>query len=301
MAQRIAMQEAANRRPQAEAITRGRVSSNVTPRFNEEVDKAFAKASEQIEGDLAKGLKESGIYPDEQSYSSTASEILISTRLMGDQRLGGFAPESQLTVVGSGAVMAMHESVVNNTIDQIDFSGKRMGEKELRAHVESFLSKALNREFKFQSPAEADAAPATESAAEEAKEEAGEDNAPAFLNFAKNDPVRILFRDGLMYLVIRAGLEREGGEPIPAHEITVPLRFTVQGDKILISRDALQIIPIEGESKPLQQRVMNTRISNALPDREVSGVFKLRGPSREVPATVTAIRMVDGWIAVNVQ
>lgn len=296
MAQRIAMREASARRPQSEAIARSRVASNVTPKFNEEVDKSFARATEQINGELMQGLKDSGIYPEQIAYASSDTEFRMSSRLMGADRLGGFAGESRLLVPGTGAALAMHESVVNNTIDQIGFNGKKMSESELRTHLEEFLSKALSREFKFQTPAEAAAAPEAKDAAE-----ADEDNTPAQLVFAAEDAIRVQFRDGELLLVIRAGLEREGGEPIPTQEIVVPLKFTVNGDKILISRDALQIYPIEGESKPIQQRVMNSRISKALPDREVSGIFKLRGPSREVDATVTSIRIVDGWIALHVQ
>lgn len=295
MAQRIAMREAAARRPQAEAITRGRVAGNVTPKFDEEVNKSFARATEQINGELMQGLKNSGIYPEQIAYASSDTEFRMSSRLMGSERLGGYAAESRLLSAGSGAAMAMHESVVNNTIDQIGFNGKKMSESELRTHLEEFLSKALSREFKFQTPAAA-ADPEAKDAAD-----GDEDNTPAQLVFAAEDAIRIQFRDGEMLLVIRAGLEREGGEPIPTQEIVVPLKFAVSGDKILISRDALQIYPVEGESKPIQQRVMNSRISKALPDREVSGVFKLRGPSREVDATVTSIRIVDGWIALHVQ
>ena len=151
----------------------------------------------------------------------------------------------------------------------------------------------MSREIKFRSPEDADVAAAGDADAEERE--------PAQLVFAKEDPVRVQFRNGELLLVIRAGLERQNGDPIPAHEIVVPLQFEVQGDKIAIRRDALTVLPIEGDPMPLQQRVMNSRISSALPDREVSGEFKLRGPSREVAALVKSIRIIDGWIAVQVE
>jgi len=297
IAQRTAMREAGARRGQAEAIAESRIQGRVTPKFNEEVDKSFAKATEQVEADLVKGLKEAGIYPDWLKLWSTGDQIRVASRLMPEGKLGGYTPPSSWTTTTTGAALVMHESVVNNTIDQIGFSGKKMSEEELRAHLEAFLSKALSREVKFQAPAAAEPVAATEGAAEEdasAKE-------PAQLVFTENDPIRIQFRDGELLLVIRAGLERQSGEPIPAHEVIVPLTFEVAGDKILIKRDVLQIAPIEGRSNPIQQKVMNTRISASLPDREVAGTFKLKGPSREVTARVTDLKMIDGWIAVYVE
>ncbi len=292
MAQRIAMREAAARRPQSEAIAAGRVSSNVTPKFNAEADKAFADATKQLNGELYQGLKETGLYPDQQWFSSTDSQISILSRLMGEGKLGGSDMKPMLLAAGTGAVMQMHESAVNNAIDQMEFNGKKMNEQELRAHLEAFLSKALARDVKLQG---------NDAATAPAPAENAEPKEPARLVFAEYDPIRVQFRDGQLLLTIRAGLERENNEPIPPHEIVVPLKFVVNGDKITITRDALQVLPIEGGSSPVQLRVMNDRISSALPDRTVDGVFKLRGPNREVTATVKGIKVVDGWIAVQAE
>lgn len=298
IAQRTAMREAAARRGQAEAIAEGRIVSRVTPKFDEEVNKSFAKASEQLDADLNNGLKEVGIYPDWLKYWSTADQIRLASRLMPEGKLGGSNPPSSWLATSSGAAMVMHESAVNNTIDQIGFAGKKMNEEELRTHLESFLSKALSREFKFQPPQAAEGAAESQAASGEDQETAKE---PAQLVFTENDPVRVQFRDGELLLIIRAGLERKSGDPIPAHEIIVPLTFSVEGDNILIKRETLQIAPIDGGSNPIQQKVMNTRISSALPDREVPGTFKLKGPSREVTAKVTDMKLIDGWIAIHVE
>ncbi len=309
MANRVAMREAAARRPQSEAIAQGRVSSRVTPKFNEEVDNAFAKATTQMDAELVQGLKAAGIYPDRQAFSSTGSEIVVVSRTMGAGKLAGPEGAAGLVSAGNGAAMAMHESVINHTIDQIGFNGKSMTEAELRAHLEQFLSKALSREFKFRSPEAAEQAmqtaateaPATEAPAAEATEEDADTKGPAKLVFAAEDAVRIQLRGGKLILVIRAGLEPEGKEAIPAHEIVVPLTFSVAGDRLQIRRDALQIAPLDGEPKPLQLRVMNSRISGALPDRDVPATFKLKGPNREVSARVSALRIADGWITVTVE
>ncbi|HUQ68534.1 MAG TPA: hypothetical protein VM165_03365 [Planctomycetaceae bacterium] len=299
MAQRIAMQEAGNRRPQAEAIAASRVSDRVVPKFNEEVNRAFANATRDIETELAAGLKAARIYPDRQHYASTNDRAVISTRLAQNGKLGGNVADAKLLEPRNGAAVVMHESVINNSIDEIGFAGKTMSEEELRHHLEQFLSTALSREFKFRAPEEA-----AQTTPAKSDDEAAEDDAakgPAKLVFAKDDPIRVQFGDGVLLLVIRAGLEREGQDPIPEHEISVPLHFEVAGDQLKIVRDSLKIVPVEGGFSPVQQKVMNTRISAALPERTVSGKFKLQGPSREVDARVTGITLVDGWIAVAVE
>ena len=63
MSERIAMQEAANRRPASEAIARERISDRVLPRFNSEVDRSFADASHRLDTELYAGLRLNGTVP----------------------------------------------------------------------------------------------------------------------------------------------------------------------------------------------------------------------------------------------
>jgi len=292
-AQRVASQEVANRRPASEAIARQRISDRVLPQFNREVDKAFADSEQRLENELFAGLRATNLYPDAQHYQSTDKSIRLSTRLMADDELGGAAAEPNLLPEGSGASIALHESVVNNAIDRIGLAGKTMTEEELRHHVEAFLSKALSREFKFKAP--------EETPAKAAEEEGEEDKTPSKLAFTDQDPIRVRFRNGQLLLTIRAGLKREGKDPIPAQEITAPIRFSVEGDQIHATRDSLEIVGIEGNIGRVEQKVMNTKIGNALPDRMVSAKVELTAPNRKVEAKVARIQIVDGWIAVGLQ
>jgi hypothetical protein len=294
-AERIAMQEAANRRGASEAIARSRIYDRVLPKFNAEVDSAFADSGKRLENELFAGLRATGLYPDAQRYQSTDQSLRLSTRLMAEEELGGGAAPPQLLPEQTGATLALHESVVNNAIDRLELAGKTLTEEELRKHVEQFLSKALAREFKFRAPEAAAAAPAS---AEQTPEEQ-EDKTPSKLAFAEQDPLRVQFRNGMLILTIRAGLVREGKEPIPTQQITAPIYFKVEGDKILATRDALEIVGVDGDIRPLERRVMNSKISAALPDRAVSAKFQLQGPKRTVQAQVSRIHMVDGWITVT--
>ncbi len=292
IANRMAIQEAANRRPQAEAITRGRVQDRVLPEFNSQVDKQFADAGKRIETELNAGLKAAGIFPDLRLFSSTNQSMTIATRVANDTELAGSTPSSQLMNSASGARLLLHETAVNNTIARIDFNGKTMSEEELRHHVEGFLTKALAREFKF--------APPTKPANYEADADE-EEKIPAKIAFAKVDPLRVSFSNGQVTLVIHAGLEREGKKPIPTQEIVVPLTIAVAGDQLSVTRGDLEISGIDGNLSPLERKVINSKIGAALPERKTSAKVKLPGSSQDVEAKITAIDVVDGWIAVSLQ
>jgi hypothetical protein len=246
---------------------------------------------QRIDGELIAGLKATELFPDAFRYQSTDSALRMSSRLMATSELGGGAAEPKLLPEASGATLTMHESAVNNTIDRIGLAGKKMTEEELRVHLEGFLSKALSREFKIKPPTPpADAEPQDE-----------EEKVPAKLVFAPQDPLRIQFRNGLMVIIIRAGLEREGKEPIPTQEITATIRYTVEGDNIKVTREELDIAGIDGDLSPVQRKVVNTKIAAALPERVTSGKFDLEGPARTVQAKVNRIQVVDGWISVGVE
>ena len=295
IANRIALREAEARRPQSQAIAASRVQGRVLPPFDSEVNQSFADASEQIDKEFTAGLKATDLYPDAQSYQTTDSALRLSTRLMGANELGGDGPEPRLLPESSGATLVLHESLVNNAIDRIGLAGKKMTEEELRHHVEAFLSKALSREFKFSAP---EAQPV---AAANASEEEEEDNVPSKLVFAEQDPLRVQFQNGILLLVIRAGIEREGKEPIPIQEISAPIRIAVEGDQIRAFREGLEIAGVEGDLSPVQRRVVNSKVSKALPERTVSAKFDLEGTKRTVQAQVARIRVVDGWISVAVR
>jgi hypothetical protein len=307
MAQRIALQEAANRRPQSEAIAASRVQDRVLPEFNREVDRSFADASARLNAELFSGLRATGLFPDQFSYSSTSSQVEMRSRLTGAGQLGGSSVPTAWLNPSQGAAMVMHETLVNNTIDRLELAGKTMSEEDLRHHIEAFLSKALSREFKFQAPAaakgETTPAPATEAAASDADtaEDDADEKVPAKLMFAAKDPIRVQFRDGQLFLIIRAGLEREGKDPIPTQEIVVPLSMDVQGDNLVITRDALEIVGIDGDLGAVERKIINTKIGNALPTRTTSAKFTLDGPRKSMQARISKLSMADGWIAVWVQ
>lgn len=291
IANSIAAGEVENRRGQAEAIAASRVQDGVLPRFNSEVNAAFSKAGGQLNDELFSGLRSTNLFPDTYNYQTSDNLLTVNLRVMSPDQLGADVPDASLMTV-NGATALFHESVLNNSIDQIGLAGQTLTEPELRAKIEAFLTKALNRPFKFDAPEQA--TPAATEDAEESKQVSG-------IIFAPTDPIRIRIQDDVMTIVIRAGFKQDGKEDIPMREVSVPLSFQVQGQQIAIQRGNVIVEAAEGQGGGISvNAVVRKKIQSVLPDRVVDGKIEFKNQDRVVTSYVQNILMKDGWVSVAV-
>ena len=283
----IASGQVEEKRGQAESIAASRVTDGVLPRFNREVDANFASQGSKLNSGVFAGLRSSGLFPDSFNYQSTDRILTINARLMSTDQVGADLPESSLMSV-SGATALMHETVLNNAIDQIGLAGKTLSEPELRAKIETFLTSALNRPFKFEAPAPVEAAD------EEEKKLNG-------IIFADTDPIRIRIENGELTIVIRAGFKQEGKDDIPTREISVPISFQVVGRQIVASRGNVIVAAAEGQGGGVgTNAVVRKKIQAVLPDRAVDSKVEFKMPEKTVVAYVSKLTLADGWIAVAI-
>lgn len=297
IADRIAVNEARERRGQSEAIAAGRVQSQVTPRFNSEVDAEFANASAEFHDRVIFRLRDMDLYPSARSFSSTEHELRASTRLMADGELAGSAPLTHVRP-GNGVALQLHESLLNNSLDRMDVKGKTMSEEDFEMQLENHISAFLGREFHFEEdvqtppPAEGDE----------------EVDSSTFV-FAENDPIRVKISDGILTLIIRTGLKRgEGEEDIPTQEISVPLTFTIDGDAIVIESGTVGVAPLarpESLAKQLAYSgVMRNKIQHALPTRRAErriSVNRDEAGHPPVEVTVTEVTPLGGWLIIKAE
>ncbi len=289
IADRIASREVEARRGQSEAIAASRLQDRVLPRFNQEVNDAFVKAEKDLQTEMYDHLRATGLYPDAMQFQTTDRELRASTRLMRDKEMGGGAAPLQYTTP-TGATLFLHESELNNGADRLELTGKTMTDEEFRKHLEDFFSKALNRKFTIDPPEK----PAP------AEGEEADEKPPGIFVFADADPIRFQLRDGVFHVVFRTGFKKDDGTVIPQHIITVPLRFEVQGNKIHIVRERVEVAAAAEGSDIPTRGVIRRKIENTIPDRLVDGTFKLQGTRQTVNAAIKNIRIVDGWAVVNV-
>lgn len=281
-AERVAMREAAARRPESEAIAASRIQQQVLPRFNNEVDTEFGKTNATLESELFAGLRSKGLFPDARALQSTETDVRVSTRLMGATELGGGDPRYVFTPAGTAAVM-IHQSLINNSLARMGLAGQTLAEDELSDKIAAFLSEAFDRKIEFP---------------KKPKVEGDEEGATTFL-FAKEDPIRIRVDGGVVYLTLKSGFRREGKDDVPELSVTVPLQFTLKGQEILV--ELPEPVMVEGSAGVATRKEISRRVERGIPEKPLTAVVDIQGAKKTVQAVITQLKLADGWIALSVK
>lgn len=285
IADNIAVDRAREMRPQSEAIAASRVSDRVVPEFNSRVDSQFAELSTKVEEKLNAPLRELELFPHARTYRTTDTELWISTRLMNSGELGGGTPNTAVTSP-NGLVVHLHESLINNSLNRMHLNDRTMTEEQFKTELESAMSTMLGRPVKFP------------------ESETGDEKEPITLVFPSSDPFRVQARDGILHLVIRAGLlPGEGKEEIPTQEITVPLTFSIEGPNVVIESGTVGVSPVERPESLAKQiaraGVVRTKIQQALPNRSLDRTIDADREGHEpVKMMVADIKVLNGWLSI---
>jgi hypothetical protein len=287
IADNIAVGRAEDLRGESEAIARQRLTDRLVPQFNSEVDSQFAKLNPDVAARLA-SLRELNLFPQAKSWSTTDSDLKVSTRLMENIELGGSEP-SPAMYLGRGATILLHDSLLNNSLDRMGFAGKTMTESEIKAQVEGMASKLAGKEVKFA----------------DAKEEAKDDSGIKSIVFDQNDPIRVHADDGILYVTLRAGFQQEGKEDIPTQIIVIPLQFTVTNAAVILETGSIEVSAAdkpESAAKQLAQAgVIKKKLATAFPKRELQRVKRIAEKNIKTVIAVTRIRALDGWLSITVE
>lgn len=282
----VAVSEARRKRPQSEAIAEQRVSDRVLPKFNTEVEKSIQRDNERLQTDLNGRLKETGLAPRVQSFRTSESYLRISSQVMGSGDLAGGTPDDALTQ-NKGVTVSAHESLLNRVADRLNLAGRSMSEAEIRADVAHFLSKLLGRDVQL---------------GESKPEEPASADRDRFL-FAESDPLRFQIDDGEVRLILRTGFHQEEKEDIPTQEVTIPLHYRVEGDRIQIERGNVKVSPVKRPQSVARQiahaGVIRKKIETAIPDRSRDRTVVLKRENKpDVVLNVTQIKALDGWVTI---
>ena len=289
IAHSIASQQVAEKQGEAESIAASRVQDGVLPPFNKEVDSSFATSGDKLNRELFAGLRATGLFPDTYTYQTTDQLMTVNARLMSSHQVGADLPESRLMAV-TGATALLHETALNNAIDKIGLAGQTVTEPELRTKIETFLSTALNRPFKFEGPAPSQPA-----------EGSDDEKGLNAIIFAAEEPIRIRIANDELVIVIRAGFKQDGKDDIPTREITVPISLEAQGRQIIAKAGQVEVAAADGEGGGVTTNaVVRKKIQSVLPDRTVDGKIEIKTPSKTVVAYVSKLTLVDGWVAIGI-
>lgn len=283
----IARGEVEERRGQAQAIAAQRVSSRVLPEFNKEVDAKIVDLNKDLEEKVNSKLRQKELYPSAASYRSTEDDLRVNTRLMADQELaGGDGPF--VSVPANGFVVALHESLLNNSTDRLKFAGRTISEADLGKEIESSFSDLLGRKLNLTKK--------IEEAGEGSKE-------PATFVFPDKDPMRYRIDNGQLTLALRAGLKQKD-EDIPTQEIIVPLMFRIEGTNFIIESGEVGVSPVEPPANAGLQiaraGVVRSKIKNALPSRKFDRFVSI-DKNRQTPIQLglSQVKAAGGWLTLS--
>lgn len=282
IANKKARQEVARRQPEAEAITANKIASQVYPEFTSKIDGSLADANRDLETDLNKRLRATGLYPETRYASSSDQFVRVSGRVWKDGELAGsyepppFVPARSLT-------LQIHESLLNNMADRWGFAGRTMTEDEVNQELEAYFSTLLGRKVSF------------------SDREPGE--GPNIYVFDKSDPVRFKVEDGVVNLIIRAAFRQEGKEDIPTQIVTIPLTYGVDGSKIVTERGIVRIEPAETPESTARQiaraGVIRKKIESSMGTETRENTIELDAANnRKVTLFINKITTLNGWVTV---
>ncbi len=285
IADSYAMGEVADRRGQSEAIAAQRVSSKVLPEFNTEVDAKIGDLNKDYEEKVNAKLRQKDLYPSAASYRSTEDDLRVSTRLMADHELaGGDGPF--VSVPSNGFVVALHESLLNNSLDRLKIAGRTMSEDELGKEIENSFSDLMGRKVNLAK-----------------KDEAAEAKEPATFVFPEKDALRFRINNGQLTLAIRAGLKQKD-EDIPTQEITVPLMFRIEGANFVVESGEISVSPVEAPANAGLQiaraGVVRNKVKNALPIRKFDRFVNI-DKNRQTPIQLglAQVKAAGGWLTLS--
>ena len=289
IARSIAMGEARKKRPQSEAIAAGRVTDRMAPKFNEEVEQEFGKANDDLEKQVNAPLKKLGLFPSATSFVTTDDQLFANARLMKRGELAAGTPQSPLAAP-EGIVIHIHESLLNNSLNELKIAGKTMTEDALLALNEERFSILLGRKVKFND-----------------KKGKTDDKEPTTFVFSPGDPVRLQIDKGVITLTVRTGIKQEEGEEdIPTQIISVPLAVKIEGDNIVLERGTVKVAPVVRPKSLAKQiaraGVVRRKIEAALPNRLIDRHYTVaRKDKKPTSVSVTEIKAVGGWLSLVVE
>ncbi len=278
----IALDVAQGKSGEANAYTSTQIRDEVGPRLDNEARTKFDKATLEIESRVWGPLREQGMYPDAMHWSSTDNAVLVRTRLMEANELGGGNPAPNISVPTNGVLIQTHESLMSNFAERLDFAGQTMTDTQVREHLEKRLSKLFGKTVDLKGSGEAQETQSSNSK----------------LVFDTVDPIRMQADGGKIKIIIRAGLIPENGDPIPVQTITVPFTFRVVGNQVFMERGFVKVVDPDGQV--IRSKVMIQYIQTAMGEsKTLKGEFNQTIEGKTVNLTIVGIDARDGWLSIQ--
>jgi hypothetical protein len=267
--QHDSMQGAAQQETDAKVATEAdrTVAAEVKPRL-EEADQAVRK-------NMLNPLVKLGVAPEPISLETTLQRLTMRLRIAGQNQLGGNTARPQ-ALSDSVVSFQMHESALNNILDQLQLAGCTFTLPELYRHVAQRLS------WSNSDPP---------------------DNLPtdATIRFAPNDPVRVRYQNGAARLTLAVSELNTHGRTWQNFLVTLNYQPEIEDLHVRLVRQG----PVElvgGDYDDDSQQMLRGLFSKLLPpQRKFELIPIVIADNRKLgDMCVTQCVVEDGWLALSI-
>lgn len=280
IARGIALSKAADKKPEADAYTRNKISTEVRGRFDRETSTQFADAQQNLTTKVHEPLREVELYPELVRVSSTSDDAIIRSRLMQDGQMAATRPPQTASPRG-GVLVQIHQSLLCNGVDRMDFAGQKLTQTQVNEKITDTLKKVLkNQDFRNENQRPDDG---------------------TLLVFDTVDPIGFHIENDTVTLSMRAGLERPGEEDIPTQIITVPMKLQLVNDQIVMTRGSVGVRPAQRPPNIREQivraQIMRGRIQDNIPETKTRDArLTLDQNGKTIAIKVRSLHADDGWL-----
>jgi hypothetical protein len=118
--------------------TENKITSRVSSRMDQEVSKQVDAARERFAQRFLQPMRDLGLNPVALDMRTSREQLVARCRLAGHHHLAAFTPRPRAPE-GSLFSMQLHESAVNNLVDQLGWAGKRVNLLELYQQTAALL------------------------------------------------------------------------------------------------------------------------------------------------------------------
>lgn len=275
LARSIAQRQYDEQSTLAQSEVETRIANEASRRLDDEVAQILADGQKRLQSQLIKPLADLGLEPTPIDFETTRTRLIARYRLAGSHQLAAHSPRPQAPS-NSLVSVQVHESALNNLIEQLRLNGRQVGLEELIREVAQRIGRP-NPQLPDDLPEE------------------------VTVRFAAEDAVRLKLEDGKVVVTIQVAELRHGRESqwknFFVRAAYVP-RMT--GRKVELVRDG--IIELGGDRRRIGDQVALRAI--------FAKVLSKNRPIPLVPAAVIERRefadleasqavVEDGWLGVT--
>jgi len=269
-----AMQQRQQQVGQANREAEDKVSGRACDRIDSQLEPRLLDAEKKFRSRFVEPLNSLGLDPTVVTMETSATRLTFRGRLAGAEQLGAFTARPE-ALADSLASAQIHESALNNLLDNLDLAGKTFTLPDLLEHLNTKLGRA------------------------DAKLP---DDLPegVHLTFAAEQPLRVRCQDNRLVLELRIAEIRQGKHRWHDFEVRATYRPTSDGLSAALERDGT--IELGGQYQGRPEVALRGIFSKVLSrERKVELVPRsVVDDSRLAGLQVTQLLMDDGWIALSI-